>query len=395
VYAGPSPYPTAPRLPEINRKQAALIDWLKTQPVEGILLRAPENVAWFTAGVRGEGELDATHLAIYVAPESRVLVTSENVARPLLEGPLEGLGFQVKLRGWQEDPQVLLEDLCRERRIAHDLPHPPSPADPKLRTWLAETRPVLTPYEQAELRDLSRGLAAALEATARTLRPTDSREEVLGMLAHRLWRRRIEPVQIRVGGGEPPGGKIAESVAAEGTGRGGLEVAPWASGSRGTGCFLWACGRRAGLHATASRGLSWGPPHPAFKRQFELASLAAAAGGAWLTPGTGFSAVWERLERLCQRQGWAGDWTWPELAFVTGYRGQELGLRPSTPRPIVPGMGVTWQPSLSEVTVADTWLMGPHSLEWITRSTDWPELRVDIGDQTQFLPALLTRDEWK
>jgi len=121
----------------------------------------------------------------------------------------------------------------------------------------------------------------------------------------------------------------------------------------------------------------------------------AAAGGAWLTPGTGFSAVWERLERLCQRQGWAGDWTWPELAFVTGYRGQELGLRPSTPRPIVPGMGVTWQPSLSEVTVADTWLMGPHSLEWITRSTDWPELRVDIGDQTQFLPALLTRDEWK
>ncbi|MFO0930848.1 MAG: hypothetical protein U0736_28100 [Gemmataceae bacterium] len=249
---------------DIEGKQARVATLLRDIGRDGLLLLEPENVTWFTAGATARGILTPAEApVVYCTPEARWLITGNADTARMFDEELDGMGFQLKEWPWHWGRDQFLADLCNGRKVACDLPTGPNlpgdfqPVADQLRT----IRRVLTRYDQACLLALGQLLAHALEATCRTLQRNDTEREAAGHLAHRLMHRGAVPIHI--------------GVAADGRSRTyrrfGYTATPIERYA-----VLVATARKYGLHATASRTVSFGEPPDDLKAE-QNASIRVSA----------------------------------------------------------------------------------------------------------------------
>lgn len=228
--------PVAARRADIDAKQRLLADLLAGANLEAVVLLAPAHVAWFTAGLCARGLLaDTERPGVYCNGRQRWLLCSNVDTQRLFDEELDRLGFQLKEWQWPGGRSDLLYNVTFGRTVAADRPYPNIPmVNEHLRPWLR----ALSPYERERYRALAADVTKAVEATARTIRPGDTEEEVAGQLGHRLLHRGADP----------------EAVTATADGRGdryrraGFTATPVART-----CVLQATGHREGLYATAAR----------------------------------------------------------------------------------------------------------------------------------------------
>jgi len=376
VSSGEIPILNLERLEMIARRHAWLNDFLREEHLDGLLIRQPANFSWFTAGGDNTCHGNSQHpvAALLLTPDARVILCNNIDSGQLFDQELMGLGFLLKERPWTESPDILQQDVCRGRSIASDS------VIPEIETRvvdLAAFRMTLEQQEIEALRELSRDLAHALEATARNFEKGATEAEIAGHLSHRLIKRQIEPVCLQV---------LADGQ--------GWRYRHWSYGKETVerSCVLSATGRRKGLHSGASRTVSMGPPTEELQRTHGLATLLLATGIHFSQAGWPVEETWKRVLRIYEKFDVPDEWRCARQADFVGYSAMEQTVVPASAQVLKSGMALHWHPSVRGAFAGDTMLVTPHGQELLTTSQNWPTVAVRVKDTTLELPSLLIRE---
>jgi Xaa-Pro dipeptidase len=365
----------AARRAEVQAKHARLVAYLDATGHDAVLLRRADSLAWFTSG--GDLSVDnATEAAtawLFVNRKCRSLFCDNVQSARVFEEEVAGLGFQLKERPWTEDPDAILADLCRSKRIASDCPHAgllDAASD------LRALRYPFSPVERQRLRELGRTLALAVEATCRNFHPGETEAHVVGHLAHRLYREGVTPVSLRVAGDDrleryrQPTFKAAP-------------IYKRASVS--------AVGRRHGLCAAVTRTVSFGKVDDDFRADHTLATMVDATCIYFSRPGESISEVFRRAKRIYEKFEHPHEWTLDYQGAQIGYSPRELVFRPDRAETLANGTAVCWSPSVNSARCEDTVVVDDRGYEVVTEAQHWPKIEVQVKGYTLPRPAILER----
>jgi len=363
------------RYSDIERKHRQITQFLKASRYDAALLQCPTNFAWFTAGGLipqvGPQECSA---ALLITNEARVVVCNNVDSGNLFERELPGLGFLLKERPWHEPKTVLIDDICRGRKVASDTGYGDT-TDESAR--LSQFRLPLDTSECSRMRDLGAMVSHAVEATARTMDIQQTEAEVAGQVAHRLLRHEVQPQKIQV---------LAD-------GRGdlhrhwtysGAPVRHW--------CTIAAVGTRWGLSCAATRTVCFGNPPDELSKTFQQVAMLEATGLYFSQPGTPLGEAWERVRRIYEKVEHGSEWQRCQQGEVIGYRVCEVPVVPRSDLRIVPGLALHWHPSINGVMMGDTVLVGEERNEILTPTDNWPRVAVSVRGDVISVPDILCRE---
>lgn len=364
----------AARRADIDAKQELVAGVLADMGCEAVLLLMPAHVAWFTAGLTARGLVaDAERPGVLTNGRQRWLVCSNVDTHRLFDEELDFLGFQLKEWPWAGGRSDLLFHMTMGHTVAADRPFPNVPmANDRLRPLLR----ALSPFEQDQYRDLGAIVAHAVEATARTLRPGESEEEIAGQLGHRLLHRGVEPAVLSV---------VADARGAK------YRRAGFTPAAVGHTCTVQATGQRDGLYVTAARTVSFGNAPDEFGSAFDLALKLSAVYRSFTTPGAAVAPVAEAAAVLLANTPFEFDARLSQPGYGAGRFPAEELRRAGADEPLVEGQAVVWQPRVGPAACADTVLVTATGYEPITPPTEWPFKRVTVRGTAHDAPDLLVR----
>ncbi|MCH7988878.1 MAG: M24 family metallopeptidase [Planctomycetes bacterium] len=362
------------RSADIEHKQRLVADFLQSHQYDALLLQKPENFSWFTSGgnCARSGSSEPT-ASLFITPEARVVVTANSNSAQLFERELPGLGFQLKERDWSEPRHALVEDLCRGRTVASDSgiggTHDVS-------VQLTAMQLPLTAVECKRMRELGRLVAHAVEAACRACRPGQTEAEIAGNVAHRLIKRQVIPERIQI---------MADGRSAR--------FRHWGYGSDRVDRVVTVAvvGRRWGLCLGAARTVSFGNPSSAIDDAYQRAVLVHAAGIYFSQPEWELFEIWNRIQRIYEKNGLTDEWRLAEQAEVIGYRLCEIPLVANSEFRLTPQMAVHWHPSVGPAVLGDSILVSQRKFELLTPMENWPSLKVEVKGVRVDCPAILRR----
>lgn len=362
------------RVEEVQKKHDLLVEYLQLNQLDSLLLLDPANYAWFTAGSENlRASCGDAVAAILVTTEARVVLSDNINSGQIFDRGLMGLGFLLKERPWTEDRSVLLEDVCRGRRVGCDVP---LTGTVNIAQDLHPFRNHLSTNEYERVRELGMEVAHAIEATGRNFPLGATEAEVAGHLAHRLMKNRIQPVRIQV---------LADGQ--------GWRYRNWSYGDDHIErhCVISVVGRRYGLHVSASRTVCVGEPSEELANVHQLATLVQATGIFFSRPGWKFCDTWSRVQRIYEKFAVPDEWRAAEQATLTGYRHTEVRLPPQSTTILEQGQLINWHPSVRSSSVGDTFLISANGIENLTPITNWPIQSVRVKGAKVDRPGILVR----
>ncbi len=362
------------RLVDVDQKHALACNFLEDAGYDALLLQTPASFAWFTSGgdcSRGLG-VDAV-ASLFITPEARVVVCSNVDSARLFETEIHGLGFQLKERPWHEPRSILVEDLCRGRKVASDTG---TARTTNVADQIRKMRVELSEIELQRIRDLGRQVTHAVEATARHLERGQSEAEIAGHLTHRLLRHSIQPAQLQ--------------VISDGRGR---RFRHWSFGTDPveSTCTVAAVGRKYGLCVTAARTVSFGEPTERIAADHQHVTMALASGIHFAQAGCDVSDLWQRIQRIYEKCGSSDEWRLADQGAISAFEPAEVPILPSAKMRLCAGMAVHLHPSVGSAMGGETILVGRKRNTLLTERERWPSIDAIVKGTTYSLPDILRR----
>jgi hypothetical protein len=370
----PSADPVARRRADIDDKQAAVTSLLTEVDCEAVILLVPAHLAWFCGGLNTRGLFaDSERPGVYTNGRMRWLVCGNADTQRLFDEELDGLGFMLKEWQWATGRPQLLAELVANRKVASDRPFPGLP-------MIAEKlRPLLRPLydsDRERLLEVGEIAAHALEATARGLSPGDTEQEVAGQLGHRCLHHGADVAAVSVTAGTR-GDRFRRS---------GFSDTP----IDGV-CTLQLTAVKAGLHATASRTVSFGPLPDEFRAAHESACKLAAVFRSLSRPGETVTSAVETGYRVLRATPFEHDWRLSPPGYGTGWFAAEELRKAGADEPFVDRQPLVWQARLGAAAVVDTVIVGPAGGTAVTPPTQWPFKKITIAGTPHVIPDVLVR----
>lgn len=360
---------------EIDAKHRLVAEFLESRTFDALLLQKSSNFSWFTSGGNCSlgGSADSA-AALFITPEARVLVCNNVDSGQLFDRELPGLGFQLKERPWHEPKHILVEDLCRGRRVASDTGFG-NTVD--VSGALTDLRLPLTKLECEHLRELGKTVAHAVEATARRLDHGQTEFEIAGEVSHRLIKHGVVPERVQIW--------------ADGQGH---RYRHWTYGKDRVEhyCVITAVGRRHGLCAGVSRTVAFVRLPRNIRDAHHAALLTQATGMYFSKPSWELFETWKRVERIYEKFGYPDEWQLAEQADVVGYELSEVPVVPKSEFRLAPRMALYWHPSVGPAVVGDTILLNEEGLEILTPTQNWPMVQVRVKGVPFQRPDILERE---
>src|SRR5271166_4366946 len=178
---------------ELEAKHNALVEWLRSQDLAGVLIRRNENVAWVTGGavelrVLTPGETGVGSILV-TASGKRYYFTTENEAPRLHDEEFGALDFEPVIFPWFEDDTLpTAQKLAGGPLLASDTPLPgTTPAN------LYPLRQALGESEIARYRWLGSETVAATVESLHAVEPGLSEYDLEAIAAANLLKRGILP----------------------------------------------------------------------------------------------------------------------------------------------------------------------------------------------------------
>ncbi len=362
------------RRSDVDGKQALIAGLLKEIGCDGLIVQAPENFAWLTAGGAARGVIDNDALpALYYSAEGRWLLSSNVDTQRLFDEEIDGMGFQLKEWNWHQGRATLLADLTRGAKVASDLPCGDCPlVGPRLHAL----RLTLSEYERACYKALGLIVSHALEATGRTVAAGETEREVAGQLSHRLLHRGALPLMI--------------TVAADGRSRAYRQGSFTGTAIRSY-AVLTVTVRKYGLCARASRSICFGQVDPLFRKEHDAACKISATYVASTWPDAVPRQILTSGQRIYQLTGAEYDWYLCPQGQVTGRQPVEIELTPDHEQLLQANWAVVWHASVGAAVSCDTFLISEDGPTAITGHENWPLKRIRIQGAEFVRPDLLIR----
>jgi Xaa-Pro aminopeptidase len=291
----------------------------------------------------------------------------------LFDEEIDGLGFQLKEWPWHWGRAQLLADLSQGRNLAADVPYDQCKL---IGPDLARLRRSLTQYEMACLRALGQILSHALEATGRTMGRGETEREIAGQLAHRLYHRGAEPVQV--------------AVAADGRSRTYRQLA-FTGASINQYAVMTVTARKYGMCARASRAVAFDNAEPLFRKEYDAACKISATyvAGSW--PDSVPRAILASGQRIYSLVGAEHEFFLAPQGHVIGRAPVEVNLTPQDEDLLQANWAVCWHPSVGAAVCCDTFLLTEDGPRAVTPCENWPLKRIRIQGAEFVRPDLLIR----
>ncbi len=360
------------RRADIDAKQAVLAAVLAEVGCEGVILLVPAHLNWFTGGLNLRGLFaEGERPGVFANGRTRWLVCSNADTQRLFDEELDGLGFMLKEWQWATGRPQLLGDLVSGKKIATDRPFPNMPL--VVERLRHELRPVY-PCDRVRLTELGQDVAHALEATARGMNRGDTEQEVAGQLAHRTVHRGADVHSL--------------SVTADDRGRA-LRRTGFTAARVDRTCTLQLTAVRNGLHATASRTVSFGPPPDEFRTAFDLACKLAVICRSVSRPEQTQTTAVDVGHGLLKGTPFEHDWRLNPPGYATGWFAADELRRVGVDEHFVDTQPLVWQARLGPAAVVDTVLVAKDGAEPLTPPEDWPYKKITLGGTTYNIPDLL------
>ena len=343
---------------ELETKHNQVVDWLREESLDGLLLKRNENIAWLTGGavelrVLTPNETGVASLLV-TKEGGRYYLTTANEAPRLHDEEFGALDFEPVIFPWyanETDDKAI--ELTRGQ-LAADTPIPggfPARMYP-MRASLQET-------EIARFRWLGAQTAKAVTTVLRQLKPGMTEYEMEGQIADALLSRGILPSVYLLAVDERIY-KYKHAVARGKT----LEKYG----------MLNLCARKWGLTVSITRFAHFGALPSDLAERFHAAAQVNAA----LLDATRVGASSAELFRVAAdayaREGFAGDEQMHHQGGATGYWEREWIATPEGKEQVVDHQAFAWNPSVRGGKVEDTVLLHEGKIELLTPTPELPAL---------------------
>jgi len=349
------------RLTDVDEKHARVRSLLTASQADALLLQDPANIAWFTAGAdTARCTVEGCRTSLFVTDDARLFATNAVDSAQLFEREAFGLGFQLKQREWFQPHDVLVEDLCRGRKVVSDSGFN---GTRNVAKKVVQLRRPLTDLEVDRIRRLSKILVHAVEVSASHIRRGVSEASVAGELTHRLIRRTVTPVRIQ--------------VCADGRN---VRYRHWSYSEDPIESYatVSCVAKRWGLHVAVSRTVCLNQIPDELWSAHQKAVMVHATGMYFSRTGQQLKDIWPKVRRIYDKFGLPTEWQLADQAEIIGYRAMEHQLTPDSEYELQAPTAMHWHPGVHAALAGDTILVMPGGCEIVTRSTVWPQLRVQV-----------------
>jgi len=362
---------TDERYLEIDRKQQLVADYLERTNQTALIIQQPWNFQWFTSGGSNQTPDGRTCAFLYIARDTRVILTTDADSPWIFDTQVPQLGFYVKERSWTEPRDSIVADLCRGRRVVSDS----GVANTKMVDEdLQALRIKLSNREQSLARQLGRELTQCVERTVLNFQPGQTELEVAGTLSHRLLAAGITPLGVRVNG-DGRNDRFRQAAARP------VRIRHYAT--------VAATGRRDGICLTVSRIMCNQPPNSQFEQVYRSAAICQAAGVYYSQKDWTLEEVWSRVKRLYEKTGYPNEWRHTEQGDILAQRPGEHRIVPHSSLTLESGMLIHWKPQIEAASLSDTILVTDEGPEWLTQTDHWPRIFVEVKGESVPRPALV------
>jgi Xaa-Pro dipeptidase len=343
---------------ELDAKHSQVVEWLRAENLDGVLLKRNENIAWLTGGavelrVLTPNETGVASLLI-TAEGARYYLTTANEAPRLHDEEFGALDFEPVIFPWYADDTAETALQLARDHVASDTPIPGfAPAN------LYLLRAALQDTEIARFRWLGTQTADAVTAVLQQLLPGQTEFAMEGQIAAALLSRGILPSVYLMAADE----RILKYKHAVARGK---RLEKYA--------MLNLCARKWGLTVSITRFAHFG----ALSTELEERFHAAAQVNAALLDATRVGATSAELFRVAAdayaTEGFAGDEQMHHQGGATGYWEREWIATPSGTETVVNNQAFAWNPSIRGGKVEDTVLLRDGQIELLTPTPELPSL---------------------
>jgi len=348
---------------ELEAKHNQVVNWLRSEGLDGLLLRRHENIAWLTAGavelrVLAAGETGVG--ALLVTDEgNRYYLSTANEAPRLHDEEFGELDFEPVIFPWYaNDTEDKALELTRGK-LASDVSFPGSfPAHMfPMRASLQET-------EIARFRWLGEATADAVTEVLHQLKPGQTEYVMEGLVAEALLSRGILPSVYLMAADE----RIFKYKHAVARGR--------VLDKYG---MINLCARKWGLTVSITRFAHFGALPAELDERFHAAAQVNAA----LLDATRVEVTSAELFRVAAdayaTAGFPGDEQMHHQGGATGYWEREWVATPDGKETVVNNQVFAWNPSIRGGKVEDTVLLRDGKIELLTPTPKLPVLDSSSG----------------
>jgi len=361
---------------ELDGKHNALVSWLRSEDLAGILIRRNENVAWVTGGavelrVLTPGETGVASILV-TASGKRYYFTTENEAPRLHDEEFGALDFEPVVFPWFEDDTLpTAQKLAGGPLLASDTALPgTTPAN------LYPLRQSLSESEIARYRWLGSQTAAATVESLQAVEPGLTEYDLEAITAANLLKRGILPsVYLYAVDGRVY--KYKHAVAR------GNRLKNYA--------MLNLCARKWGLAISITRFVHFGRLPAELEERFKSAAQVNAA----LLHASRLGATSAQLFRVAQdayiAEGYPGEERFHHQGGSTGYGEREWVANPRGTQTVVNNQAFAWNPSIRGGKAEDTVILHDGRIEWLTATPTLPVLQASVDGEAYPAAGVLVK----
>jgi Xaa-Pro aminopeptidase len=312
-----------------------------------VVLRRPENFAWYTGGADNRVDhASATGVAdIVVTRDADHVLTNNIEAHRMREEQVPG--WDVVEYDWYVGPRDMLRKLGGGAAIGADVA---GPAEVDLDGLLTPLRYRLDDEAIDRYRVVGADAMAAVDAACAALTPAMTETEAAGAVAAACRAAGLFPSALMVGGAErlprhrhpiPAGAPL------------------------GARALVVVCAERGGLYANLSRFVHFEDPDAELAAKLEACQGILARLRDATRPGRTLGDVFAECQSFYAAAGFPDAWHDHHQGGLTGYRSREVIALPGGAQEIAVGHAFAWNPSLPGAKAEETFVLtaaGPEVL---------------------------------
>jgi antitoxin VapB len=360
---------------ELEAKHQKLVEWIRAQNLDGVLIRRNENVAWLTGGavevrVLTPGETGVASLLV-TAKGQRYYFTTENEAPRLHDEEFGALDFEPVLFPWYADDTVNTAQRLAGAHLGSDTPGPGL-----IGCNLFPLRESLNETEMARYRWLGAETTAATVESLHQVEPGLSEYDLEAITAANLLRRGILP-SVYLFAVDDRIFKYKHAAAR------GKRLKNYA--------MLNLCSRKWGLAISITRFIHFGTLAEELAARFKSAAQVNAA----LLDATRVGATSPQLFRVAQQayaaEGFPGEEKFHHQGGPTGYGEREWVATPDGTQKVVNNQAFAWNPSVRGGKAEDTVILHDGKIEWLTSTPDLPVIEASVNGTTYPAAGVLVK----
>lgn len=370
---------------EVNSETAEKMErvkrFLNDESLDGILVTQVRNVNWITAGVANtqivlNKDVGAASLLIK-ADGAKFLICNGSEADRLLDEPLRGWGYQLKMYNWFEANPVkdIRGDIIKELggKIGSDVNFPGTivVADKFKRLRYSLTDPEIIRY-----RWLGKEVTEAVSDVCRKVQVGMDEFEIEALTAAALRSRGILPTVLLIAVDEriatyrhalPAGAQLKKYV------------------------MINVVAEKWGMPIAVTRFAHFGPLPPELESKLQKAAKLNAHFEAATVPGKSCAEIFEECKQWYAEAGYPDEWMKHHQGGATGYDDREYVIYPGVQEIVQDRQAFAWNPTITGAKVEDTMIAYKDHCEIVTRSDNWPMINVELDGKTYEQPDILIR----